>query len=152
MLCLVHMLIWKLNVYKQIERSIARKGKCLRSGVGKEKRMVLIKSLIDEWRRRRTWDAFVKNWPEVDQFLEADSCYFWMTKMDYPFLRDFLHFAFSMSHFQKMLNYLVRDFTLEPGVSNSNHLSKSWAVKMVIVSGGWLWWSPILSSMILFHL
>ncbi len=46
---LVHMFIWKHNVYKQIEHSIIRRGKCLKSRVGKEKSGALIKSLIDEW-------------------------------------------------------------------------------------------------------
>jgi len=39
----------KIYVYKQIEHIIVRKGKCLRSMVGKEKSFMLIKSLIDEW-------------------------------------------------------------------------------------------------------
>ncbi len=48
-LLLKNKFIWKHNVYKQIRCSILWKEKRLRSWVCKEKRVALIKSLIDTW-------------------------------------------------------------------------------------------------------
>ncbi len=52
---LVHIFIWKHNVYKQIECSIIRKGKCLKSWVGKEKRVALIESDREDMLEARLW-------------------------------------------------------------------------------------------------
>ncbi len=62
-------MLWYTYLYenRMFKNSIVRTEKCFKSGVGKERSVALIKSLIDVWWRRCAWGAFVKDRFKVDQ-------------------------------------------------------------------------------------